>query len=142
MQEILRKAFTATDTPPPFQYVPYHARYHNIQTFGKAILKQATIEEDHRIVAIQGIHPENMFKFESILQQKFPKIKAVYETSRTTKLNLAGELVGRYNLLCLKTDFVNLAIVEPTKGIDVHREGFVISTREPIAMKITPRSMQ
>jgi hypothetical protein len=79
MQEILRKAFTTKNTPPPFQYVPYHARYHNIQTFGKAILKQATIEEDPSIVAIQGIHPENMFKFESTLRQKFPKIHSLLD---------------------------------------------------------------
>jgi hypothetical protein len=32
-----------------------------------------------------------MLKFESTLQQKFPKIKEIYETSQTIMLNFAGE---------------------------------------------------
>ncbi|KAG7367974.1 endonuclease/exonuclease/phosphatase family protein [Nitzschia inconspicua] len=108
LHKILEKAFTPATKQ--LLFVPFEGRRNQPDDFAKAVLSQAALEGKHRIVAIHGIHPDTMFEFEGILQQTFPQVMKVYRTPTTSYLNNGGEPLGRYNLMCLTTDFPTLCV--------------------------------
>jgi hypothetical protein len=66
-------------------------------------------EESYRVVAVEGIHPEEWFVFETTLREHIPEIESVLETSNSTALKDHGQPIGRYNILCKKSDFSKVA---------------------------------
>jgi hypothetical protein len=66
-------------------------------------------EESYRVVAVEGIHPEEWFVFETKLRKHIPEIESVLETSKSTALNHYGQPIGRYNILCKKSNFSKVA---------------------------------
>jgi hypothetical protein len=58
---------------------------------------------------VEGIHPEEWFVFETTLREHIPEIESVLETSKSTALNHYGQPIGRYNILCKKSNFSKVA---------------------------------
>ncbi|KAG7337634.1 hypothetical protein IV203_030987 [Nitzschia inconspicua] len=119
LNKILQQAFTPATKQ--LLFVPFEGRRSQPADFAQAILSQAALEGKHRIVAIHGIHPDTMFEFEGVLQQAFPQVMKVYSTPTTSYLNTGGEPLGRYNLLCLTTDFPALCVALNSTLADTYR---------------------
>jgi hypothetical protein len=66
-------------------------------------------EESYRVVAVEGILPDHFFRFEATLRQQFPEIENVLPTLKSTAHNHHGLPIGRYNILCKKSNFFTLA---------------------------------
>jgi hypothetical protein len=66
-------------------------------------------EQSHRVIAVEGLHPDQHFVFELTLRKAFPQIIAVLPTWRTHQTNVYGSPKGQYKLLTLTTDFASLA---------------------------------
>jgi hypothetical protein len=97
MEEILSKVFMNSKANE-LNFVYYKQRHVHLEVFYKAIQKQRLHEESYRIVAVEGIHPEENFKFEVMLRQKFPEIESILPTSKSTAHNNHGLPIGRYNI--------------------------------------------
>jgi hypothetical protein len=62
-------------------------------------------EESYRVVAVEGIHPDAFFVFENTLCQHIAEIESVLPTSKSKEHNNYGQPIGRYNILCKKSNF-------------------------------------
>jgi hypothetical protein len=108
MDEIICNSFQYPDATN-LKFVYYKQRHVHPAVFFKAVQMQRKHDQSHRVVAVEGIHPDQYFAFELTLRQHFPQIKAVLPTSKTHQSNFYGSPIGRYNLLCLTKDFASLA---------------------------------
>jgi hypothetical protein len=90
-------------------FIFFRQRNSHFDIFAKAIAQQNEREQNKRIVAVKGLHPDRMFQFETRLQELYPEIEAVYSTPSTFTPNPAKRPLGRYNLLCSKANFLPLA---------------------------------
>jgi hypothetical protein len=104
MEELLSKAFMDSKAND-LHFVYYKQRHVHLPVFYKAIQKQHLHEESYRVVAVEGIHPDQIFKFEITLRQQFPEIESVLPTLKSTGHNNHGLPIGRYNILCKKSKF-------------------------------------
>jgi hypothetical protein len=66
-------------------------------------------EESYRVVAVEGIHPEEWFVFKTKLRKHIQKIESVVPTLKSTAQNNHGQQIGRYNILCKKSIFSKVA---------------------------------
>jgi hypothetical protein len=107
LQSIMEKAFAQPS--PDLAFIFFRQRRDQFEFFSKAVFQQATREENMRVVAVKGLHPDKMFHFESRLRKEYQEIEEVYTTPSTFHENSEKKLVGRYNLLCSKANFVPLA---------------------------------
>jgi hypothetical protein len=73
------------------------------------IQMQAQYQDEHKVIAINGISEMEMFRFEKILEKEFPSIKQILPTYTTDRANPAGQPVGRWNILCTDPTFHSLA---------------------------------
>jgi hypothetical protein len=108
MEDVLCKVFMNSKANELI-FVFYKQRHVHLEVFYKAIQKQRLHEESYRVVAVEGIHPDEVFKFEVILRQKFPEIESILPTSKSTAHNNHGLPIGRYNILCKNSKFSTLA---------------------------------
>jgi hypothetical protein len=108
MGEVLDKVFL-NSTANDLKFVYYKERHVHLEVFYKAIQMQRHHEESHRIVAVEGILPDHFFWSEATLRQHFPEIESVPPTSKSTAHNCHGLPIGRYNILCKKSNFSTLA---------------------------------
>jgi hypothetical protein len=92
-----------------FHFVYYKQRHVHLPVFYKAIQKQRLHEQSYRVVAVEGIHPDQIFEFEIMLRQQFPEIESILPTSKSTAHNNHGLPIGRYNILCKTSNFSTLA---------------------------------
>jgi hypothetical protein len=107
LADLLRIACPA-DAPLAVMFYP--ERYTNPTNFAGAVYIQAEHQRNHRIVAITGITRDKMFVFENKLLQEFqPKLLKILPTNLTDQPNPAGQPIGRWNLLCRREDFTDLA---------------------------------
>jgi hypothetical protein len=78
--------------------------------FYRAIQAQRLHEESYRVVTVEGIQdPAHIFEFEATLQQQFPEIESILPMLKSTAPNNHGLPIGRYNILCKKSNFSALA---------------------------------
>ena len=135
MEEIIGKVFDRPEaTQLKFMY--YKQRHIQPVVFFKAVQMQRKHEQSHRVIAVEGLHPDHHFLFEVTLRKTFPQIIAVLPTSRTHQTNVYGSPKGRYNLLTSTSDFASIArqVAEnfpamyyqhlENQGIDVQEEVF------------------
>jgi hypothetical protein len=108
MEELLFKAFMDSKAND-LHFIHYEQRQVHLDVFYKAIQKQRLHEQSHRVVAVEGIHPDEVFKFEVTLRRQFPEIESILPTSKSTSHNHHGLPIGRYNILCKKSNFSILA---------------------------------
>jgi hypothetical protein len=109
MQDVLSNVFMKSKTNE-LNFVYYKQRQVHLDVFYKAIQKQRLHEDSYRIEAVEGIDPEEIFKFEVTLRQQFPEIESMLPTSKSTAHNNHGlPPIGRYNILCKKSKFFTLA---------------------------------
>jgi hypothetical protein len=87
-------------------YVEHHVQ---LPVFYKAIQTQRFHEKSFRVVAVEGIHPDDYFVFELKLRQNFPEIESVLPTSKSSAHNNFGQPIGRYNILWKKSNFAIVA---------------------------------
>jgi hypothetical protein len=104
MEELLKKTFLRS-TAKDLQFI----RYVHLDVFYRAIQMQRCHEESYRVVAVEGIHPEEWFVFERTLCKQFPEIESVLPTSKSNLHNNHGQPIGRYNILCKKSNFFIVA---------------------------------
>jgi hypothetical protein len=104
MEDLLDKVFLDS-TANDLQFIRYVQRHTQLGVFFRAIQMQRRYEESYRVVAVEGIHPEEHFKFELKLRQHIPEIESVLITSKSTAHNNHGQPIGRYNILCKKSNF-------------------------------------
>jgi hypothetical protein len=108
MEEVLDKVFLDS-TANDLKFVYYKERHVHLEVFYKAIQMQCRHEESYRVVAVEGILPDHIFRFEATLRQQFPEIESVLPTSKSTAHNHNGLPIGRYNILCKKSNVSTLA---------------------------------
>jgi hypothetical protein len=108
MEEILDKVFLDS-TAKDLNVVYYKQRHVHLEVFYKAIQMQRRHEESYRIVAVEGIHSDEFFVFKKTLCKQFPEIESVLPTSKSRAHNNHGQPIGRYNILCKKSNFSTLA---------------------------------
>jgi hypothetical protein len=87
----------------------YTDSYQHPGRFAAAVMLQAKYQDDHRIVAVKGISESEMFGFEGTLH-RFSGILGIYRTDTTALGNSANQPIGRWNLLCTKAQFNDLAM--------------------------------
>jgi hypothetical protein len=104
MEELLDKVFLDS-TANDLNFVYYKERHVHLDVFYKAIQKQRHHEESYRVVAVEGILPDHFFRFKATLREHFPEIEGVLPTSKSTAHNHHGLPIGRYNILCKKSNF-------------------------------------
>jgi hypothetical protein len=104
MEKILKKTFLGT-TANDLQFIHYVQRHVQLDVFYRAIQMQRCHEESYHVVAVEGIHPDDHFVFETKLRKHIPEIKSVLLTSKSTAHNNHGQPIGRYNILCKKSNF-------------------------------------
>jgi hypothetical protein len=109
MENILSRVFDHPETNP-LKFVYYKQHHVNPSAFVKAVQIQRKHEQSHRVIAFEGLHPNQHFDFEHTLPQQFPQIIAVLPTSKSRRSIITGSPIGRYNLLCLTKRFVSLAV--------------------------------
>jgi hypothetical protein len=100
MEEVLDKVFMDS-TANDLKFVYYKERHVHLEVFYEAIQKQR--------LAVEGLHPDEVFVFEKMLCKQFPEIESVHPTSKSTAQNNHGLPIGRYNILCKKLNFSTLA---------------------------------
>jgi hypothetical protein len=104
MEKILKQTFLGS-TANDLQFIHYVQRHVQLGVFFRAIQMQRRHEESYRVVAVEGIHPSEHFVFESRLREHIPEIESVLSTSKSTAHNNHGQPIGRYNILCKKSNF-------------------------------------
>ena len=146
MEEVLNKAFQQSQQSS-LQFVYYKQRHVHPDVFMKAVQQQRKFEQSHRVVAVEGIHPDQHFEFEVTLRQQYPTILAVLPTSKTNLSNLHGLPVGRYNILCKQTNFSTLAgqlhqdlLSAYTQHLNTHAMGLTEEDQIPQVVSRLPRS--
>jgi hypothetical protein len=90
-------------------FIFHRQRYQAPNSFENAIRQQINIESSKRIIAVKGLNPAHMFHFSEILRANFPKIEDIFATPKTFDLNPGGQPLGRYNPLCNKDEFFEIA---------------------------------
>jgi hypothetical protein len=108
MEEFLDKVFLDS-TANDLNFMYYKERHVHLDVFYKAIQMQHHHEESYHVVAVEGIHPDEFFMFEKTLCKHFPEIEKVLPTSKSNAHNNHGQPIGRYNILCKKSNFSNVA---------------------------------
>jgi hypothetical protein len=108
MEKLLDKVFLDS-TAKDLQFVYYKQRHVHLDVFYMAIQTQCHHEESYRIIAVEGIHPDEFFVFEKTLCKHFPEIESVLPTSKSNSRNNHGQLIGRYNILWKKPNFFTVA---------------------------------
>jgi hypothetical protein len=108
MEELLDKVFLDS-TANDLKFVYYKELHVHLEVFYKAIQMQRHHEESYRVAAVEVILPDNFFRPEAMLCQHFPEIESVLPTSKSTTHNHHGLPIGRYNILCKKSNFSTLA---------------------------------
>jgi hypothetical protein len=96
-------------TAKDMQFMYYKQRHVHLDVFYKAIQTQRRHEESHRVIAVEGIHPDQFFVFETKLRKHIPEIESVLETSKSNSCNNHGQQIGRYNILWKKSNFSTVA---------------------------------
>jgi hypothetical protein len=86
-------------------FIYYKERHVHLEVFCRAIQMQRCHEESYRVVAVEGIHPDAFLVFEKTLCKHTAEIESVFPTSKFTALNHYGQPIGRYNILCKKSNF-------------------------------------
>jgi hypothetical protein len=104
MDKLLNKAFLDS-TANDLQFIQYVQRHVLIDVFYRAIQMQRCHEESYCIVAVGGIHPDEHFVFQKKLRKQFPENESVLPTWKSTAHNHHGLPIGRYNILCKKSNF-------------------------------------
>jgi hypothetical protein len=102
MEKLLDKVFLDS-TANDLDFMYYKERH------VEAIQMQRCHEESYRVVAVEGIHPDEWFVFKTKLRKHIPEIESVLATSKSTALNHYGQPIGRYNILCKKSNFSKVA---------------------------------
>jgi hypothetical protein len=109
MEELFTKVFKGT-TANDLNFIYYKQRHLQPVVFYGAVQTQRLHEESYRVVAVEGIQDiQHIFHFESRLQQQFPEIESILPTLKSTAPNNHGLPIGRYNILCKKSNFSALA---------------------------------
>jgi hypothetical protein len=108
MEELLDKVFLDS-TANDLKFIYYKERHVHLDVFYRAIQMQRCHEESYRVVAVEGIHPEEWFVFETKLRKHVPEIESVISTSKSDAHNIRGQPIGRYNILCKKSNFSIMA---------------------------------
>jgi hypothetical protein len=122
MEKLLDKVFLDS-TANDLNFIYYKQRHFQLEVFFRAIQMQRHHEESYRVVAVEGIHPDQFFGFKKMLCKHIAKIESVLETSKSTALNHHGQPIGRYNILCKKSNFSIVA-----KNFTRNSLVFIIST--------------
>jgi hypothetical protein len=104
MKELLDKVFLDS-TENDLGFIYYKQRHVQPEVFFRAIQMQRIHEESYRVVAVEGIHPDQFFRFEKTLCKNIAEIESVLPTSRSHVHNNYGQPIGRYNILCKKSNF-------------------------------------
>lgn len=81
--------------------------------FAKGVCLQMKYEQNHRVVAIQGVSRDAMFYLESKLKEQYTELMEVLETRKSST-------EGRWNLLCEKSSFRKLATSLSTELSQLH----------------------
>jgi hypothetical protein len=108
IEKLLNKVFLDSTTND-LNFMYYEQRHVHLKVFYRAVQMQRCHEESYRVVAVEGIHPDEWFVFETKLRKHIPEIESVLETSKSTALNNHGQPIGRYNILCKKSNFSKVA---------------------------------
>jgi hypothetical protein len=108
MEELLSKVFKDSKAND-LHFIYYKQRHVQLPVFFKAVQKQRLHEQSYHVIAVEGIHPEEVFQFEATLGQQFPEIKSILPTLKSTAHNHHDLPIGRYNILCKKSNFSTLA---------------------------------
>jgi hypothetical protein len=106
--KILTTAYSSCSSADDM-FIFHRQRYQSPKSFENAIRRQNEIESSKRIIAVKGLNPAHMFHFSEILRANFSKNEDIFATPNTFDLNPGGQPLGRYNLLCTKDDFIELA---------------------------------
>jgi hypothetical protein len=92
MEELLKKTFLGS-TAKDLQFIHYVERHVHLDVFYRAVQMQRCHEESYRVVAVEGIHPEEWFVFERTLC----KLKAYFQlqnpTFTTIMVNRLGDTI-------------------------------------------------
>jgi hypothetical protein len=104
MKKLLDRVFLDS-TANDLNFMFYKERHVHLKVFYRAVQTQRCHKESYRVVAVEGIHPEEWFVFETTLREHIPEIESVLDTSKSTALNNHGQPIGRYNILCKKSNF-------------------------------------
>jgi hypothetical protein len=108
MEEIISKVFNHPEATQ-LKFIYYKQRHVQPVVFFKAVQMQQKHEQSHRVIAVEGLHPDHHFLFEVMLRKTFPQIIAALPTSRTHQTNVYGYPKGRNNLLTSTSDFASIA---------------------------------
>jgi hypothetical protein len=82
VEELLSKVFMDSKAND-LNFIYYKQRHVHLPVFFKAIQKQRLHEQSYHIVAVEGIHPNEVFEFEVMLRQQFPEIENILPTYQT-----------------------------------------------------------
>jgi hypothetical protein len=74
LEELLDKVFLDS-TANDLKFIYYKERHVHLEVFYKAIQMQRHHEESYRVVAVEGIHPDEFFVFEKTLCKHYFKIQ-------------------------------------------------------------------
>jgi hypothetical protein len=107
-QKFVHLACKALPAQGPKSIILYSERYQHPHRFAAAVMLQAN-QDDHRIVAVKAISEFEMFGFEGTLRREFSQILGFYRNHTTALGNPANQAIGRWNLLCTKAEFNDLA---------------------------------
>jgi hypothetical protein len=108
IEKLLDKVFLDS-TANDLNFMYYKECNVHLKVFYRAVQMQRCHEESYQVVAVEGIHPDEWFVFETKLRKHIPEIESVLETSKSTALNNHGQPIRRYNILCKKSDFSKVA---------------------------------
>jgi hypothetical protein len=95
------------------------------RSFAVAVFLQSKYQNDHRIFAINGIPDTHMFGFETALHREF-SLK-ILPTNLTDQKNPTLQPIGRWNILCTKSNVVELA-----KELHGYQAYSLSSTSQPV----------
>jgi hypothetical protein len=87
MEEIISKVFDRPEATQ-LQFMYYKQRHVQPVVFFKAVQMQRKHEQSHRVIAVEGLHPDHHFLFEVTLRKTFPQIIAVLPTSYFTAVQM------------------------------------------------------
>jgi hypothetical protein len=134
--KIISAAYRASSDPEDL-FIFHRQRYQSPRSFENAIRKQNEIEATKRVVAVKGLHPAYMFRFSEVLTANYPAIEDIFSTPKTSELNPVGKPIGRYNLLCTKENFVDLATKLSAELAEIYQEYLIKSDIETSALDET-----
>jgi hypothetical protein len=90
MEELLDKVFLDS-TANDLNFIYYKQRHFQLEVFFRAIQMQRRHEEFYRVVAVEGIHPDQFFEFEKTLCKHVAEIESVLPTVTTIMVNRLGD---------------------------------------------------